>query len=205
MSIFRGICFEIEKWFDPEEHFRTVRDMEVSLSEGANLDGKTGIASSVSGVVNVLGDTWSILIIRDACIGVSRFDDFQRHLGVARNVLSNRIKKLISVGILARVAYSEKPLRYEYRLTEKGSELWVLIAVLRQWGDRWIAPEGKAPFSVSHKGCGGTLNAKVECNSCSTDVKFLDEMAWSFVGESAEEEAFWRSRRANELIEDSAD
>ena len=94
----------MKKWFDPEEHFRTVRDMEASLSEGANLDGKTGIASSVSEVVNVLGDTWSILIIRDACMGVSRFDDFQRHLGVARNVLSNRIKKLISVGILARVA-----------------------------------------------------------------------------------------------------
>lgn len=183
------------KWFDPEEHFRTVRDTEVSLSEGAKIEAKTGISSSVAEVVNVLGDTWSILIIRDACMGISRFDDFQRHLGVARNVLSNRIKKLMAAGILVRVEYSEKPLRFEYKLTEKGSELWVLIAVLRQWGDRWIAPEGKAPFTVSHKNCGGTLDAKVECNACSANVKFLDEMDWSFVGESEEEEEFWRSRR----------
>ncbi len=165
------------------------------MSENEVLSGKTAISSSVAEVVNILGDTWSILLIRDACMGLSRFDDFQRHLGVARNVLSNRIKKLISVGIFERVAYSERPLRYEYHLTEKGSELWVLIAVLRQWGDRWIAPEGKAPFSVRHKECGGRLNAKVECASCSTEVKLLNEMDWTFVGESEEEEQFWRSRR----------
>lgn len=171
------------------------------MPDCAHLNTKTAISSSVAEVVNILGDTWSILIIRDACLGISRFDDFQRHLGVARNVLSNRIKKLITAGILERIAYSEKPLRYEYRLTEKGSELWVLIAVLREWGDRWIAPAGKAPFSVGHRNCGGRLNAKVECTICSTEVKFLGEMDWSFVGESEEEEAFWRSRRG--VLEDS--
>jgi DNA-binding HxlR family transcriptional regulator len=201
MSIFGGIKIEMMKWFDPGEHFSTVGDEEASLPDGAHLNTKTGISSSVAEVVNILGDTWSILLIRDACMGISRFDDFQRHLGVARNVLSNRIKKLITAGILDRVAYSEKPLRYEYRLTEKGSELWVLIAVLREWGDRWIAPAGKAPFSVSHMNCGGRLKAKVECTTCSTEVKFLSEMDWSFVGESEEEEAFWLSRRG--VLEDS--
>jgi DNA-binding HxlR family transcriptional regulator len=96
---------------------------------------------SVARALEVVGERWTLLIIRDAFLGLRRFDEFQENLGIARNVLADRLSKLVEEGILERVRYSERPERFEYRLTEKGRELNIAIAGLRQWGDTYLSEQ----------------------------------------------------------------
>jgi DNA-binding HxlR family transcriptional regulator len=91
---------------------------------------------SIARALEVVGERWTLLIIRDAFLGLRRFDEFQQSLGIARNVLTDRLTRLVDEGILERVPYSERPARYEYRLTPKGRELNIALAGLRQWGDK---------------------------------------------------------------------
>lgn len=94
---------------------------------------------SIARALELVGERWTLLIIRDAFLGLRRFDQFQESLGVARNVLSDRLTRLVEEGILERSAYSERPPRSEYRLTEKGRELAVPLIALMQWGDRHLS------------------------------------------------------------------
>src|SRR5687767_9144964 len=90
--------------------------------------------------LEVVGERWTWLIVRDAFLGLTRFGEFQRSLGIARNVLSDRLTLLVEQGVFERVRYSEHPERYEYRLTEKGADLFVALNALRQWGDEHLSP-----------------------------------------------------------------
>jgi DNA-binding HxlR family transcriptional regulator len=94
---------------------------------------------SVARALEVVGERWTLLIVRDAFLGLRRFDQFQESLGVARNVLTDRLNRLVEEGILERVRYSERPERYEYRLTRKGRELDLALTGLRQWGDKYLS------------------------------------------------------------------
>ncbi len=120
---------------------------------------------SVAQCLEVVGEWWSMLIVRDASLGVSRFDDFQERLGISRNVLQQRLTHLVDHGVLERVAYQEHPPRYDYRLTEKGRDLWPVLAAMRQWGDRWAAPEGP-PLEVVHRDCGHVTQVEQRCSEC---------------------------------------
>ena len=93
---------------------------------------------SVARTLEIIGDRWTWLIIRDAFLGITRFGEFQESLGVAANVLDDRLGRLVDEGIFERVSYSERPPRYEYRLTRKGSDLFTALNALRQWGDRYL-------------------------------------------------------------------
>ncbi|MEI9907651.1 MAG: helix-turn-helix domain-containing protein [Actinomycetota bacterium] len=108
---------------------------------------------SIAQCLEVVGEWWTMLIIRDAFLGVTRFDAFQERLGIARNILQQRLQKLIDTGIMERETYSEHPLRYDYRLTEKGKDLWPIVNAMRQWGDQYAAPNG-APRILVHQTCG---------------------------------------------------
>ena len=94
---------------------------------------------SIARALEIVGERWTLLIIRDAFLGLRRFDEFQESLGVARNVLADRLARLVDEGILERVLYSEKPERYEYRLTAKGRDLHLALTSLRQWGDKHLS------------------------------------------------------------------
>jgi DNA-binding HxlR family transcriptional regulator len=94
---------------------------------------------SIARALEVVGERWTLLIVRDAFLGLRRFDEFQENLGIARNVLADRLNRLVEEGILERVRYSERPERYEYRLTAKGRELNIALAGLRQWGDKYLS------------------------------------------------------------------
>ncbi|HFE48849.1 MAG TPA: transcriptional regulator [Chromatiaceae bacterium] len=102
---------------------------------------------SVAATLDIIGEGWTLLIIREAFLGTRRFADFQRHLGIARNILSDRLKKLTRHAILKRVPIGPGAKRHEYRLTGKGRELLPLLVALTQWGDRWINPDG-APLTM---------------------------------------------------------
>ena len=94
---------------------------------------------SVARALEIVGERWTLLIVRDALLGLRRFDEFQESLGIARNVLTNRLNRLVEEGILERVRYSERPERYEYHPTQKGHDLDIALAGLRQWGDTYIS------------------------------------------------------------------
>ena len=96
---------------------------------------------SIARALEVVGERWTLLIIRDAFLGLRRFDEFQESLGIARNVLTDRLVRLVEEGILDRVRYSERPERYEYRLTAKGRDLGIALAGLRQWGDKYLSEQ----------------------------------------------------------------
>ena len=94
---------------------------------------------SIARALEIVGERWTILIVRDCFLGLGRFEEFQQSLGIARNVLTDRLNRLVEEGILERVRYSERPERFEYRLTDKGRELNIALAGLRQWGDKHLS------------------------------------------------------------------
>ncbi|MFZ0216117.1 MAG: helix-turn-helix domain-containing protein [Candidatus Dormiibacterota bacterium] len=120
---------------------------------------------SVAQALEVVGEWWTMLIVRDCLLGVTRFDDFQERLGIARNVLTERLDHLVARGVLRRVAYQDHPPRHDYRLTEKGRDLWLVVNALRQWGDRWEAGDGP-PVVVEHLACGRPTTIVPTCAEC---------------------------------------
>ena len=137
------------------------------------------MSCSVAQCLEVVGEWWSMLIVRDAFFGVTRFDAFQERLGIARNVLQARLTKLVDAGVLTKTAYSDHPPRYDYRLTDKGRDLWPVLTAMRQWGDRYAAPSGP-PVQIVHKGCGHICDVVLSCGACGEavgprDVAVADE------------------------------
>jgi DNA-binding HxlR family transcriptional regulator len=132
---------------------------------------------SIARALELVGERWTILVLRDVFLGRRRFEELQRNLGVARNVLAARLERLVDEAILERVPYQERPLRYEYRLTEKGMDLWPVIVELLQWGDRYAAPEAGPPIVLRHRGCGGELGEGRVCSRCGESLKASDTRA----------------------------
>jgi len=120
---------------------------------------------SVAQCLDVVGEWWSLLIVRDVFLGHRRFDQFLGRLGISRNTLTARLARLVEEGILVRVPYQEHPPRFEYRLTDKGRDLWPVINAMRQWGDRHNAPGGP-PLEIVHRACGHVTEAVVVCSEC---------------------------------------
>jgi DNA-binding HxlR family transcriptional regulator len=126
---------------------------------------------SVAQCLEVVGEWWSMLIIRDTFMGVTRFEDFQRRLGISRNILRDRLNSLVDSGVLVRVPYSEHPPRDDYRLTQKGRDLWPIITAMRQWGDQYAAPNGP-PVEVIHRSCGQASHFETSCAWCGERVTY---------------------------------
>jgi DNA-binding HxlR family transcriptional regulator len=126
-----------------------------------------GQVCSIARTLELVGDRWTLLIIRDAFLGMRRFDAFLDRLGIARNVLSDRLSRLCEDGILERRPYQDHPVRYEYHLTPKGVDLWPLLMAALLWGDKHTAADG-APVLVRHRGCGGRLVEPLHCGRCGT-------------------------------------
>jgi DNA-binding HxlR family transcriptional regulator len=124
-----------------------------------------GLTCSVAQCLDVVGEWWSLLIVRDAFLGVTRFEDFQARLGISRNILTQRLNHLVEAEILSRVPYCDHPPRAEYRLTAKGLDLWHVVTAMRQWGDRWAAPAGP-PLGIRHTACGQIVTAVPTCSHC---------------------------------------
>lgn len=131
---------------------------------------------SVAQCLEVVGEWWSMLILRDAFFGVTRFDEFRERLGISRNILNHRLNWLVEAGVLARVPYSEHPPRFDYRLTDKGRDLWPVLTAMRQWGDKYAAPDGP-PMLVTHKGCGQVSDAVMTCSVCGEPLRARDVRA----------------------------
>jgi DNA-binding HxlR family transcriptional regulator len=99
----------------------------------------------IARTTDLIGDWWTPLVLRDAFVGVRRFDDFVADLGIPRAVLTARLDRLVDEGMLERVAYEERPPRYEYQLTDKGRAFWDVLAAMWRWGEDWLWPDGGGP------------------------------------------------------------
>jgi DNA-binding HxlR family transcriptional regulator len=150
---------------------------------------------SIAGALEVVGERWSLLIVRDVFLGVRRFDQMQAHLGIARNVLQARLSKLTDEGVLERRLYEERPPRYEYRLTEKGLDLWPTVVALMQWGDRYAAPAAGPPVLLEHRGCGGAVDEHRICETCGAHLTVREARALPGPGASADHPLRRRAER----------
>jgi DNA-binding HxlR family transcriptional regulator len=122
---------------------------------------------SIARTLQIVGERWSLLILREAFYGNRRFEQFQRRIGVARNLLASRLTTLVEHGILDRETYQEpgQRARQEYRLTDKGRDLYPILVALLDWGDRYVAdPEGP-PILLSHRECGAPVHAELRCDA----------------------------------------
>lgn len=128
---------------------------------------------SVARAMEVVGERWTFLVLREAFNGVRRFEDMQRNLGIARNVLAGRLGGLVDHGVLERCQYQERPVRSEYRLTAKGVDLYPALVGLLQWGERWLA-DGEAPVELVHQSCGRATTLRVSCATCGQPVTGSD-------------------------------
>jgi DNA-binding HxlR family transcriptional regulator len=126
---------------------------------------------SVARTLDIVGERWTLLVLRDAFNGKRRFEEFAASLPVARNVLSKRLATLVEHGVLKRRRYQERPERFEYRLTSAGRELYPVLIGLLQWGDRHLAGEDGPPLVVTHRGCTGHPESRVVCSECGEELE----------------------------------
>jgi DNA-binding HxlR family transcriptional regulator len=122
----------------------------------------------------ILGDRWTILILRNAFLAIRRFDVFQQQLGIPRHILSVRLKKLVEAGILNKVPYQTRPLRHEYRLTDMGKELYPVVLALVAWGDKWLSDADGTPVLLHHQTCGHFFTPVMTCSECGDVVTARD-------------------------------
>ena len=127
------------------------------------LEGET---CSLARTVSVIGDRWTLLILRDCFLRVRRFEEFQARLGVTRPILASRLRKLVKDFVLAKVPYQERPLRYEYRLTQKGLDLYPIVMSIVHWGDVHMAGRKGRPLLHRHTSCGKTFDPVMICSEC---------------------------------------
>ncbi|MDA2891292.1 helix-turn-helix domain-containing protein [Mycolicibacterium sp. BiH015] len=122
----------------------------------------------------LLGDRWTLVVLRQTFAGVRRFDDLQSSLGLSRPVLADRLRRLVDAGVLKRSAYrDERRTRHEYRLTPMGLDLYPVMMALRSWGDKYLAPDG--PFiEYRHRDCGGGTHTRLLCDDCGAEVTAMD-------------------------------
>ncbi|MFN4041745.1 MAG: winged helix-turn-helix transcriptional regulator [Brevundimonas sp.] len=126
---------------------------------------------SIAATLEVIGDPWTLLVIRDAFNGVSRFEQWQERLGVARNVLASRLKTLVQHGVLEPRAYSQRPPRNEYVLTAKGKDLYAVLVTLHSWGEKHVYGGADSGVTMTHKTCGERLQPRIACGCCGEMVK----------------------------------
>jgi DNA-binding HxlR family transcriptional regulator len=136
----------------------------------------SGWPCNIARSASVLGDHWNILLIRQACLGMRRYDEFRRALGIGRNMLTIRLNGLVDDGLLERVEYQANPPRSEYRLTDKGRDAYTVLAAMDAWGRRWLAEEG-SPVLLHHRPCGHDMHAVVVCSECSEPLDVRDVTA----------------------------
>ncbi len=129
---------------------------------------------SIARSVAVIGDRWTLMLLRDCFLGVRRFEAFERRLGISRSIVAERLKRLVDEGVLRRERYEKRPPRYEYRLTEKGLALHPVIMAIVHWGDAWYAGEEGPPLIHRHRTCGHDFAPLTTCSACGEPLTARD-------------------------------
>lgn len=145
---------------------------------------------SIADTLAVVGEKYSLLVLREVCLGNGRFDQLVRNIGAPRDILATRLRRLVDAGVLKKVAYQERPQRFEYRPTTAGLELEPVLMTLMAWGDRHLRDDGDRPMVIEHT-CGNELVPVVTCSACGDTVRHEDLSAhpqapgWTTAGPAA--------------------
>ena len=119
----------------------------------------------IARTADLIGEGWTLLIMREACLGTRRFEEFQRALGTGRNILTLRLNRLVDEGLLTKAPYQDRPVRHEYRLTDKGRDVYPVLAAMAAFGDKWLLGTDK-PVVLHHTTCDHDMHAVVTCSEC---------------------------------------
>lgn len=125
---------------------------------------------AVGGALEIVGDRWTMTVLRELFLGIRRFGEIQRNTGAAKNILADRLQALVGHGVLVRVQYQERPPRYEYRLTEKGLDLYPILVGLMAWGAKYAPSAAEPLVLVQHKACGTVGLPQLTCTGCGEPV-----------------------------------
>lgn len=126
---------------------------------------------SIARALSVIGDGWSLMLVRDAFYGRRRFSEFVKYSGAQPTVVSDRLKRLVEAGIFDRVEYQQHPTRHEYRLTDKGRDLTGVMMALMRWGDSWLDHGDGPPVTITHIRCGHDTDPRTVCGHCEDDLE----------------------------------
>jgi DNA-binding HxlR family transcriptional regulator len=148
--------------------------MQLSRGMDADVRDFPRDTCTVASTLEVIGERWTMHVLREAFLGVRRFEDFRRNIGVARNILSDRLNTLVAEEILRRELYSEHPPRYEYRLTRKGVDLYGILVELMKWGNRWTPNPNGPGIVLRHSECGSVIEPVLACPDCGETVHAWD-------------------------------
>lgn len=144
---------------------------ERSGSQGWDqVQGSRTEGCSIEATLSVISDRWTLLILRNVFRGVRRFAQMQSDLDIAKNILSDRLNKLVANGVLEKIPYQERPTRYEYHLTAKGIDLSPALIALMGWGDRWYK-DGEPPTVLVHEACGHPIALEIQCHHCNVSLR----------------------------------
>lgn len=141
---------------------------------------------SIARPLSVLGERWTLMVLRQSFLGAKRFEDIQRDIGIARNTLADRLQTLVGEGILERQRYQERPPRYEYRLTPKGLDLYPVLVALMQWGEAYMPSAHGHRVNLVHKTCGHITEPRLVCSHCGEEIAARDVRAEPGPGTLAE-------------------
>jgi DNA-binding HxlR family transcriptional regulator len=140
-------------------------------SGSGNING--GNVESFS-IFSIIGDRWTSLVIAAAFFGLQRYDDIVSSIGIATNILADRLRLLVEVGVLVRLPYQERPARYEYRLTDKGRDLYANTIAMHEWANRWLIKKGREPLNLRHLPCNKLFRSELVCSSCHCPISPAD-------------------------------
>lgn len=151
---------------------RDEREKKVRRRSSLSVEDVPSSRSLYKNLVNLVGDRWTANVIALSFHGLTRFDQFHQELPVATNILSDRLRFLVEQGVFEQSAYQQRPVRYEYQLTDKGEALYPWFLTLLQWGDKWCRPDERGkPMRLIHESCGKSLVGQVQCSACSGVLK----------------------------------
>lgn len=164
------------------------RDVEFSSGKNANsakkvparyqrrsrIKADAGEDQSAFTLFSIIGDRWTSLVVAAAFFGMQRFDDIASSIGIATNILADRLKLLVDAGVLVRQPYHERPARYEYHLSDKGRDLYATIITMHEWADRWLIDKDKKPLLLRHSTCDKPFKSELVCSVCEEALKPAD-------------------------------
>ena len=127
--------------------------------------------AAVQRALKIFSDPWSFAVLQEAFFGVHRFEDFQRNLAISRSVLAKRLAHLVENEILERIRYQQRPDRFEYRLTDRGREMYPIFVSLREWGERWLGDLGGPDLRLVHAACGSETHPHLVCDHCGEQIR----------------------------------
>lgn len=169
----------------------TVPTVTLTPSDEANRT----VLGSIARFLDIFGDPWSVLLLRDVFLGVTRFDEFHKSIGITRQTLSDRLRRFTDHAILTKVVYQERPLRHEYRLTEKGRALGDFALMIWVWQTRWSEKDSFLPRILWHHSCGGIMVPQMVCSTCKSPPALADISVTKGPGEIADRIISGGSRR----------